>query len=359
MLRLFMTALFLAIVIARQIGSSCTTPPCAANPTDVVAKTSVAFGKYPRGEEIYGPMEDGYTQQHSKFLDSLGCTSGKGHVPAGIDSYLSEQIIAKACDIKLPRQESGKHVGLLDDCGADTVENYFVNNFTCLYKWQGKHSTKVGEGIDAAKTPIYGKWEDYEQLMLPALDACGAHFGYTPESPTVEVYHHHVQDLAPFTVGCFGPSQSGGLVSLSVCRSLYPECGSSPTTVHTYAGEVKYDKFCPCFDAMGSNVGLVTTPQKWVYTELSDKSESCEAKGRRPITTKKECADALQSMNVVTTRDPWDVNDDTGAAGIRDGTHAGCNLRRQDSKNLVQMLFRVGTNIKGGSFNAVCKSKVE
>ena len=67
------------------------------------------------------------------------------------------------------------------------------------------------------------KWEDYDLQRLPLLDACGAHIGPTPESST-PVYHYHVQDQAPFTVGCHGPSQSGGLVSVALCRSLYSDC---------------------------------------------------------------------------------------------------------------------------------------
>ena len=46
-------------------------------------------------------------------------------------------------------------------------------------------------------TFIYGKWEDYSNNILPALDACGAHFGVTPDSNGASIYHHHVQDFAP------------------------------------------------------------------------------------------------------------------------------------------------------------------
>ena len=62
------------------------------------------------------------------------------------------------------------------------------------------------------------------------LDACGAHFGYTPDSPTAMVYHHHVQELPPFSFGCYGPSASGGLVTLAECRSLYSGCGDGDET---------------------------------------------------------------------------------------------------------------------------------
>ena len=66
---------------------------------------------------------------------------------------------------------------------------------------------------------MYGKWEDFENGLLPELDACGAHFGYTPESPDVEVYHHHVQDSPPFTFGCYGPNDDNTLVTVEQCLS--------------------------------------------------------------------------------------------------------------------------------------------
>jgi len=119
----------------------------------------------------------------------------------------------------------------------------------------GGHSTAVG---DIADYKMYGKWEDFGEGLLPYLDACGAHFGPTPDSND-HVYHYHVQDKAPFTVGCHGPSSTGGLVSVETCRSLYDRCdndGGSGTELQVNASTtVIYDKYCPCFDAVGSNMG--------------------------------------------------------------------------------------------------------
>ena len=146
------------------------------------------------------------------------------------------------------------YFGIVGPCGGHTSDYHFHRGFSCLYAESGGHSTKVG---DVASHAIYGKWEDYNLKRLPLLDACGAHIGPTPESST-PVYHYHVQDQAPFTVGCHGPSQSGGLVSVAVCRSLYSDCdndGGSGTTISTKTGNVQYDRFCPCFDATGSNMG--------------------------------------------------------------------------------------------------------
>jgi hypothetical protein len=58
----------------------------------------------------------------------------------------------------------------------------------------------MSEHDNLVGTLIYGKWEDYDNIMLPALDACGAHLGVTPDSGGASVYHHHVQDKPPFMV---------------------------------------------------------------------------------------------------------------------------------------------------------------
>ena len=86
------------------------------------------------------------------------------------------------------------------------------------------------------------------------------HFGVTPDSNGKVIYHYHVQNAPPFTVGCFGPAISNGkesLVTLAQCRAAYSECGDGTTTVTSTEGTVQYDLFCPCFDGNGSNVGTV------------------------------------------------------------------------------------------------------
>ena len=83
---------------------------------------------------------------------------------------------------------------------------------TCLYNTTAAgHSTQVGEehvGVPGTQYKLYGKYENYVSnttFELPKLDACGAHFGVTPDSNATTVYHYHVQDGAPFTFGCYGP----------------------------------------------------------------------------------------------------------------------------------------------------------
>ena len=69
------------------------------------------------------------------------------------------------------------------------------------------------------------------------------------------MYHYHVQDRPPFTIGCYGPAADGGLVSVAECRGLYDGCGDDDVVqITTPAGTFAYDPWCPCWDEHGSNV---------------------------------------------------------------------------------------------------------
>jgi hypothetical protein len=229
--------------------------------TTVESKTvSTATGAIlPIGENIYGPFEAGFTSQQDTNLESLGCSSGTlGHVSGGIDTHMAEQMVAHQCGITLPRTESGEYISLLDECGGHTRDYHFHERLSCLYTETLGHSTKVGEALDGKG--LYGKWEDYATRTLPLLDACGGHFGVTPDSNGVSVYHYHVQLKAPFTIGCFGPMADANgdqtLVTLEKCRSLYSGCGDGDAIDLTSTeGTVLYDLWCPCFDGEGSNTG--------------------------------------------------------------------------------------------------------
>jgi hypothetical protein len=74
---------------------------------------------------------------------------------------------------------------------------------------------QVARGVDEVQTPLYGKWEDYSTGLLPTLDACGGHFGPTPDSGDEWIYHNHVQDGPPFTFGCYGPTADQKCASAS------------------------------------------------------------------------------------------------------------------------------------------------
>lgn len=65
------------------------------------------------------------------------------------------------------------------------------------------------------------------------------------------------QDAPPFSVGCVGPNDDGSHVTVAQCRDFYTGCGDTDKdTSYTVGGKsVKYDLWCPCFDANGKNTG--------------------------------------------------------------------------------------------------------
>ena len=190
--------------------------------------------------------------------------------------------VAAQCSIELPRIDGSQYISLLDECGGHTHEYHFHENMSCLYaKSSGQHSPAIGAEAaravpDSQQFMLYGKYENFKfsDAELPLLDACGGHFGVTPDSNGDKVYHYHVQDKAPFTFGCFGPDVdsdgNAALVSLAKCRSLYSGCGDGDvSTITRHQGavgkglgaiQVEYDFWCPCYDADGSNVGNKELP---------------------------------------------------------------------------------------------------
>ena len=60
----------------------------------------------------------------------------------------------------------------------------------------------------------------------PALDACNGHYGTVPANETLGiestcVYHYHLTDGVPYTLGCYGPVNS-----VEECKALYLDDGS-------------------------------------------------------------------------------------------------------------------------------------
>jgi len=272
-------------VPSRPLSHLCDPSPCAASAAPLagpIAHTTVnstlalsGATHTVSGQPVYGPFAAGMGPWQASLLSRLGCTGlPEGLMLDGIDTRTAEHELADACGIALPHLNGhGARVALLDACGGQVMVgsegnssegNYHLHErFSCLYDGEAVgHSTQVARGTNAALTPIYGKWEDRDRRRLPVLDACGAHFGVTPDSRGALVYHHHVSGLAPFTVGCYGPSAdaagSPALVSVAECRGLYSECGDGDT-VELSTGAL-FDPWCPCFDEEGSNVDLSARP---------------------------------------------------------------------------------------------------
>lgn len=246
---------------------------------------------FPVGTTIAGPFEAGFNSEIDTLLSWLGCTPASGgYLAGGIDTQTSLEVLQRSCGVTLPKIVNNTFVSLMYSGGVHSPPDtngctsppgslsgytacsspgyHYHQNFTNLYNVSAPgHSTKVGVTSPSSSTVtargIYGK---YESTGTPPtdLDACGGHFGTTPDSAT-SVYHHHVQDRAPFAVGCYGPSETGGLVSLAECRSYYSStCGDGTVNLTSTRNGVTttfaYDPYCPCYDSTGSNVlGSTTT----------------------------------------------------------------------------------------------------
>ena len=230
----------------------CTT--IASNPLRFAHEISEAAGAtIASNAHVYGPFEAGFGAQQQSIIQAWGCADASVayDTAGGLDLGVAHAKVASACGIALPRISGSSYVGITGSCGGHTGNYHFHGGFECFETYRGTHSPKVGE---AGRWSVYGAFEDYDGGKYPLLDACGGHFGTTPESST-SVYHYHIQRDAPFTVGCHGPNSSGGLVTVAQCRALYTECSGTTSTFTINGTSVTYMRDCPCFDAQGKNYG--------------------------------------------------------------------------------------------------------
>jgi len=257
---------------------TCASPPCAAGGargfgdvgcTTVAGIETIKHEMKAKGDtiaagsHIFGPFEAGFGVRQKSIIEAWGCTDPTVAYDSagGLDIDIAEKKVSRLCGVKLPRIVNDRYIGIVGLCGGHTMDYHFHLRFACLYSAKGAHSSKIGV---LAQWSLYGKWEDFANKKLPLLDACGAHFGITPDSAGKEVYHYHAQDKPPFSVGCYGPSADNKLVSVAACRKLYPTSCTNKTEdikIRNDKGQdvtVKYERFCPCWDAKGLNVGAIT-----------------------------------------------------------------------------------------------------
>ena len=231
--------------------------------TTVAGTDSYSGITFQAGATIAGPYEAGFDSNINTLLSWLGCSpASKGWLVGGVNTLTATQAVAYACGTLLPNISGGVYKSLMfsmgvhappdssgctsppsgypgSTCTQSNPSYHFHQFFLQLYtSGAGGHSTKLGVTVPAssamAASPIYGKYE--ASNTLPTLDACNAHWGYTPDSPSTLVYHHHVTDAPPFAVGCYGPPASNGLTTLAECRSYYTGCDGTTVSVTTAAG---------------------------------------------------------------------------------------------------------------------------
>ena len=215
----------------------------------------------PSNAHIFNAFEAGFSSQQDNVISGWGCSTPSllYDSTGGLDIGLAESKVRKLCydsaKNSFPNvQSDNSYRGTVGPCGGHTGDYHFHGRYHCLYEQTGEHSTKIG---DVGPYIMYGKWEHFTAKQLPQLDACGAHIGITPDSPSEAVYHYHVQDRAPYGVGCYGDGVN--LMTVSACRALYSTCGDGDETFTDMPqpdGTLKsfaYDRDCPCFDANGLN----------------------------------------------------------------------------------------------------------
>ena len=215
----------------------------------------------PSNAHIFNAFEAGFSSQQDNVISGWGCSTPSllYDSTGGLDIGLAESKVRKLCynseKNSFPNvQSDNSYRGTVGPCGGHTGDYHFHGRYHCLYEQTGEHSTKIG---DVGPYIMYGKWEHFTNKKLPNLDACGAHIGITPDSPSEAVYHYHVQDRAPYGVGCYGDGVN--LMTVSACRALYSTCGDGDETFTDMPqpdGTLKsfaYDRDCPCFDANGLN----------------------------------------------------------------------------------------------------------
>ena len=86
-------------------AAACDALPCPASLLGDVALTTVTgTGNdgtvFKVGENIYGPFEAGFGETQANILKTLGCTDANvkdAYLEGGIDTHLSEQMVAAAC----------------------------------------------------------------------------------------------------------------------------------------------------------------------------------------------------------------------------------------------------------------------
>jgi len=239
----------------------CTT--IASNALVYAHERSEASGaRIASGAHIYGPFENGFTSQQDDVIKGWGCSDPSMVYDSvgGVDLAVTALKVSKVCGVEIPRLSAttvgSEFIAPTGSCGGHTGDYHFHGGFECFETFSGAHSPQVGV---AGSYNFYARFEDYTAQKYPLLDACGGHFGFTPESPSVAVYHYHAQRDAPFTLGCHGPSATNGLVTVAECRQLYTACRTGTTsTITAGSTTITYMRDCPCFDANGLNYGTPT-----------------------------------------------------------------------------------------------------
>lgn len=240
------------VSIGRSNTPSCinqTFPAPAYVRTPVAAPLRQRLGLAIRGgENIYNALDAGFTAGQA-------CSVTYGTCDAGTDVYMCEKRLEYLCGTSRLTTTM-----FMDDCGGHAAPYHYHCHMKCENATSAGHSLLVGVLLDGRG--LYGAFESAGSVRPTNLDACGGHFGPVPATTVggvvypaaANVYHYHVQDVAPFTAGCFGPVNN-----LTHAKSLYSTCSAAPVSYCTSAGlYANYTLDCPVFRHGNETMNQVT-----------------------------------------------------------------------------------------------------
>jgi hypothetical protein len=134
---------------------------------------------------------------------------------------------------------------------------------------------------------VYGRWEG-NGVAPTDLDACGGHFGSVPSfsegddyyPAATNVYHYHLQDVAPYTLGCYGPVDN-----LDACKTLYDTCDGETLSIETLDGILMYDDDCTCYRDQHGAIYNPTPEASPTTTTIFDDSSNTDIVDSTTTTT--------------------------------------------------------------------------
>eukprot|EP00238_Polyblepharides_amylifera_P014540 CAMPEP_0196598704 /NCGR_PEP_ID=MMETSP1081-20130531/94463_1 /TAXON_ID=36882 /ORGANISM="Pyramimonas amylifera, Strain CCMP720" /LENGTH=588 /DNA_ID=CAMNT_0041924421 /DNA_START=59 /DNA_END=1825 /DNA_ORIENTATION=+ len=205
------------------------------------------------GLNIYSAYEAGFGGGGNQ---PYPCNNGTGYgeCAGGLTVVECEAHLQATCE-----GEDIQYGLFLDDCGGHADPYHFHADLACDYSVTDTHSAATGVGLDG--TVIYGKYESGTTIPTD-LDACNGHVGTVPAHATYgitssSVYHYHMTDAFPHTIGCFGP-----VASQEACSALYSTCGDGTVSTSVVADRSittwDIDLYCPCVDASASSASSPT-----------------------------------------------------------------------------------------------------
>lgn len=228
--------------------------PSKTGPSLAPLRGPVGYSKF--GVNIYGPEEAGF----GVGRQPKPCTDQTGFCPAGMDVPTCEARLKDVCAETDSRPEYGL---MLDSCGGHAMPYHYHNDNSCDYNHTAAgHSPLIGFGLDGVG--IYGLYEN--NPSTPSLDTCNGHVAIVPADEefgvpsSTQMYHYHVTNYAPYTIGCYGNS---GILSNPVdqdmCKTLYSTCNDGDLAAVSVNGTAYcYDLDCPCFDGRSDRLGRNT-----------------------------------------------------------------------------------------------------